>query len=111
MDFWTYLTHFLQNTSNMRLRSQNASEKETLVLKALDGIEFGKYKSAHAAARELGISPATVYRRLNGHSSRSTARLKQQLLSESQENTLLKWIKQLTSSGYPSLIRCYVSCI
>ena len=47
------------------------------------------------------ISPATVYRRLNGHSSRSTARLKQQLLSESQENTLLKWIKQLTSSGYP----------
>ena len=39
-------------------------------------------------------------RRVNGGLSRSQARQQQQKLSYAQENVLLKWIKELTISGY-----------
>ena len=85
----------------VRRKSQRAAEKEALVLQALDDIKSGKYKSAYEAARELSLTVSTVYRRLQGHSSRSTARTDQQLLSEAEEYTILKWIKQLSRCGYP----------
>ena len=56
MYFLTFPTHFFKNTTNMRPKSQNATEKETRVLEALAGIESGKYKSGHAAARELKVT-------------------------------------------------------
>ena len=39
-------------------------------------------------------------KRVNGGLTRVEARQQQQLLSKSQEDTLLKWIKTLTNSGY-----------
>jgi hypothetical protein len=67
---------------------------------AVLGVQTGKYKSAQAAAIALGLRPDTVRRRLRGTPSRVEARQKQQLLSKNQEKTLLKWIKELTISGY-----------
>ena len=85
----------------MRHKNQQAAENERLVLEALAGVESGKYRSGSEAARLLQINSSTVYRRLKGFPSRSTARIRQQLLSEAQEKLILKWIKQLTQSGYP----------
>jgi hypothetical protein len=39
-------------------------------------------------------------RRVKGGLSRTKARQTQQLLTQTQEETLLKWIKCLTASGY-----------
>jgi predicted DNA-binding protein YlxM (UPF0122 family) len=41
-----------------------------------------------------------VQRRVRSTPTRTEARQQQQLLSKNQEKTLLKWIKELTSSGY-----------
>ncbi|KFY79954.1 hypothetical protein V499_01123 [Pseudogymnoascus sp. VKM F-103] len=60
----------------------------------------GKFKSAYAAAKALGLRPNTVVACVNGGNTRQEACQKQQLLSKTQEQTLLKWIKELTASGY-----------
>jgi DDE superfamily endonuclease/Tc5 transposase DNA-binding domain len=99
--FLTSPSQFYVKATNMPPRNLKATETDKLVLEAVDGVNSGKYKSGFEAARELGISRSTVCRRLRGNPSRSAAREKQQLLSEVQENTLVKWIKQLTIGGYP----------
>lgn len=73
---------------------------ESRLAEAVLGVQNGKYKSSYEAAKELGLSKDTVTRRVKGGSSRSEARQLQQKLSAVQENVLLKWIKQLTISGY-----------
>lgn len=84
----------------VRNRSKTAAELDTLVTKAVSGIQSGLYKSSYEAAKVLKISKDTVTRRVNGGLTRSEARQKQQKLSSAQEKVLLKWIKRLTISGY-----------
>jgi len=76
--------------------------KEALVQQALAGIANGRWKSAHAAAKELGITRRTLYNRVNNGKSRSQAREAQQHLFESEERALVKWIQSLTVSGTPA---------
>ena len=85
----------------MRQTNIKAIENETAIIEALDAIKFGTYKNASEASRALGISRTTLYRRVKGNPSRSSARVKQQLLTEVEENTLVKYIQQLTRVGYP----------
>ena len=80
--------------------SQKAREREALIAEAVLGVQLGTYKSCYEAAKALGLSRNTVTQRVNGGLSRVDARQQQQLLSKSQEETLLKWIKVLTISGY-----------
>ena len=80
--------------------SIKAQELNLRLSEAVLGVQTGKFKSAQAAAVALGLRPDTVRRRLHGTPTSVEARQKQQLLSKNQELTLLKWIKQLTSSGY-----------
>jgi hypothetical protein len=84
----------------VRKKKLNAIELDTQVTKAALGVNQGLYKSSYAAAKALGLNPKTVLKRVNGGLSRSQARQQQQKLSRAQENVLLKWIKQLTISGY-----------
>ena len=84
----------------VRRKSHQAAETDTQVEKALLGIRSGLYKSAYDAAKQLGISKATVTRRAAGCPTRTQARQSQQNLSPAQESALLKWIKQLTIGGY-----------
>ncbi|KFY63119.1 hypothetical protein V496_04181 [Pseudogymnoascus sp. VKM F-4515 (FW-2607)] len=81
-------------------RSIKAQKLNLRLSEAVLGVQTGKFKSAQAAAIALGLRPDTVRRRLRGTPSRIEARQKQQLLSKNQEKTLLKWIKELTTSGY-----------
>ena len=84
----------------VRRRSKNAVEIDSLVTKAVLGVQSGLYKSSYEAAKVLEISKDTVTRRVKGGLTRSQAREKQQKLSAVQEKVLLKWIKELLISGY-----------
>jgi hypothetical protein len=84
----------------VRRKSQTAAEIEVRVNEAVLGVQSGLYKSSYEAAKQLGVPKNTVTRRVNGGLSRSQARQQQQKLSCAQENVLLKWIKELTISGY-----------
>ena len=84
----------------VRKRNNQAQELDSRLSEAVLGIQSRKFKSANAAAISLNLRPDTVRRRVRGAKSRTDARLQQQLLSKNQETILLKWIKQLTSSGY-----------
>ncbi|KFZ15833.1 hypothetical protein V501_02525 [Pseudogymnoascus sp. VKM F-4519 (FW-2642)] len=85
----------------VRKRSIKAQERDILLSKAVLGVENGKYKTAQAAATTLGLRPDTVRRRISGVcGTLAKSHQKHQLLSKNQEQTLLKWIKELTISGY-----------
>jgi hypothetical protein len=84
----------------VRQKSQKAQELDIQVTKAISGVQCGKYKLPYAAVKALGLSPTTVLRHFQGRSTRTQARAQQQILSLMQEKTVLKWIKELTISGY-----------
>ena len=85
----------------MRRKSQNAQEHDNQKAEAVLGVQNKKYKSSYEAAKLLGVCERTVQRHVKGISlTRTEARQKQQLLSKIEEKTLLKWIKELTASGY-----------
>jgi hypothetical protein len=84
----------------VRKKSVATADLESRITHAITGVQRGEYKSLYAAAKVLGLTLSTLTRRVNGGLSRSQARQQQQKLSYAQENVLLKWIKQLTISGY-----------
>ena len=63
------------NNAMVRRRSQKAAESNRLVEEAVAGVYSGKYKTGHKAAAVLGANRGTVYNRLAGKPTRSTARL------------------------------------
>jgi hypothetical protein len=83
-----------------RKRSIKALEREIEIQKAVLAVKSNQYKSIYAAAKALGLPFESLRHRINWGHTRAEARLLQQLLSKNQEATLLKWIKELTSSGY-----------
>jgi hypothetical protein len=84
----------------VKRKNIKAQELDLRVSKAIEGVRLGKFKLANAVAIALGLHPNTVLKRLRGGSTRREARQQQQLLLKNQEQTLLKWIKELTISGY-----------
>ena len=85
-----------------RRQSQAATDKEARVQQALKGIQDGTYRSAYHAAQELKLSTSTLSDRLRGRESRADARSNQQNLTPPEEHALLKWVTQLTITGYPA---------
>jgi hypothetical protein len=81
-------------------RSKQAAERDRAVAQAVLDVQSGKYKSSYEAEKLLGLPKSSVTRRVKGGLTRSQARHSQQLLSPTQENELLRWIKRLTISGY-----------
>ena len=84
----------------VRKRKLNAIELDTQLTQATLGVQQGLYKSSYEAAKALGLRPDTIRKRVSGGLSRSQARHQQQKLSYAEEKVLLKWIKDLTISGY-----------
>jgi hypothetical protein len=84
----------------VRKRSIKALERDIELKKAVEAVKSNQYKSVYAAAKALGLPEQSLRNRLNGVHTRTEVRQKQQLLSKNQEQTLLKWIKGLTLSGY-----------
>src|SRR5436853_5361492 len=71
------------------------------VQKAVDGIRSGLYKSSYCAAEELNVKPSTVQHRMKGRKNRIESHEDQLALSPIEELELVRWISQLTVSGYP----------
>ena len=85
----------------VKRKSIKTQELDLRLSEAVLGVKTRKYKSANAAAIALGLRPDTVRKRISGiHHTHAEGHLLQQLLSKNQEQTLLKWIKGLTASGY-----------
>jgi hypothetical protein len=84
----------------VKRRSIKAQELDLRLSEAVEGVKTRKFKSAYAVAKVLGLCPNTVIDRINGSSTCVEVHQKQQLLSKNQEIILLKWIKELTTSGY-----------
>jgi len=85
----------------VRRKSLRSCETDLLLQEAVLGVRSSKYKTSYEAAKALGLCVSTVRRRISGrHTTRTQARAKQQLLSPAQESVILKWIKELTISGY-----------
>jgi hypothetical protein len=78
--------------------SIKAQERDNLLCKAVVGVKSGLYKSANDAAKALHLRLDIVLDRIKGRATRKEARYKQQILSKNQEQTLLKWIKELTNN-------------
>jgi hypothetical protein len=62
----------------------------------------GLYSSKQAAAQANNVPPATLRYRLAGRTSPSQAHETQQILSNAEEKTLVRWITRLTSTGFPT---------
>jgi hypothetical protein len=84
----------------MRRKSLVTADLESRITQALSGVQSSQYRSLYHAAQVLNLPRSTLTRRVNGGLSRSQARHQQQKLSYEQEKVLLKWIKELTISGY-----------
>ena len=97
-------------------RRQNLEESdlEEQLQQGIDGLNSGQYSSVYSAAKSLGISETTLRERRNGRKPRRHAHVSQQLLSDSEEKALVKWITTLTLTGLPpsySIIETMVDAI
>lgn len=84
----------------VRKKSITTAELESWITKALNSVKNGQYKSLYKAAQVFNLTHSTLTHCVNAGLSRPQARQQQQKLSYAQENVLLKWIKDLTISGY-----------
>ena len=75
---------------------------ESVIDEAILAIKAKRYKSVRAAAHAFSIPRSTLRYRMAGRTSRSHAHETTQILSSAEEKTLLKWITQLTCTGYPA---------
>ena len=82
-------------------QNQQKNDMEVLLQKGIDGIKNGQYKSVYHAAKILKISETTLRERFNGRQSPQHAHESQQILSDSEEKALAKWITTLTLTGLP----------
>jgi Tc5 transposase DNA-binding domain len=81
--------------------SKKAAQTEQGIQKALVERAAGVHKTPYQAASSLGLSRATLGRRIKGGKSRREARESQQTLSKGEEDALEDWITQLTVTGHP----------
>ena len=74
---------------------------ESIIQEAITAFQTRRYPSIRATARAFSIPSSTLHSRMAGSTSRRNAHESKQLLSSAEEKTLLKWITQLTRTGYP----------
>ena len=83
-----------------RSRNPDNMEKEARLQQALTAFKRKELTASDAIAK-ADISRRTFFYRLTGKLPRNQAHEKEQLLSHIQEDELVRWITQLTATGYP----------
>jgi len=71
-----------------RRKSEKAAETDAKVEAAVKGLSDGLYKTRYAAAKAIGLSQATLSRRLDGGNSRAEGKANQQNLTRAEEKAL-----------------------
>ncbi|OQE62173.1 hypothetical protein PENNAL_c0049G07727, partial [Penicillium nalgiovense] len=88
--------------------SKDLIEQEGRLLLAIQAIKKQEIRTIAAAARTFNIPRSTLRDRLNGHAERSTIRANSHKLTETEEESLQKWILSMDSRGAaprPSMVR------
>jgi len=75
---------------------------EADVQKAISTLRERQHTSIRRAARAFGIPYTTLWNRMAGHTSRFIAHESEQVLSNAEERTLVRWITRLTRTGFPA---------
>jgi len=72
------------------------------VQKAISAVKKRQYSSIRTAAAAFNIPNTMLRNRMSGRNSRATAHESEQLLSNVEEKTLVRWITRLTRTGFPA---------
>jgi hypothetical protein len=78
---------------------KKSPDHEIQLAKALYVLKNKDFPSAQAAAKFFQVNARTLQRRVNGGKTNSTGHEMSQILSNAEENTLVRWIKRYTNSG------------
>ena len=81
--------------------SKNSTEQEGRLLLAIQAFKNGDISSISLAARTFNVPRTTLRDRLSGRTERYTTRANLQKLTESEEESLQKWILSIDSRGSP----------
>ena len=87
-----------------RRKSDQATENEhklQAAIAAIAAIADGTCKTLYEAAKAFQVPKATLYKRAQGRQPCNKAHEQLQILSLAEEKELVRWITQLTVSGYP----------
>jgi len=82
-------------------RSSKAREREKRIQDALIALQNKQFSSIRAAASHFGVAHQTLLRRRSGGNSRAQARELQQILTNAEEKTLVRWIERYSIAGSP----------
>ena len=85
----------------VRRINEKAEDAEKAIQKAIAGIKDRTYRSIDHAAQEVGVSKATLHRRMNAGRSRSEAKQAAQRLTPQEKKALASWISTPTAAGNP----------
>jgi len=92
----------MQDATSPQMPSQllkKSSEHEFQLVKAQYALKNKDFKSVRAAAAFFKVHYRTLQRRVNGGLTQSTSQEMRQILTNAEEDTLVRWIKQYTNSG------------
>lgn len=78
-----------------------SSRYEADIQDAIQSLKDGSFSSVRAAAYHFKVSRDTLRRRMAGGNSRAQAREINQILSNAEEKTLVRWITRYTRAGSP----------
>jgi hypothetical protein len=82
--------------------SKREAVSEADINAAIQAYHNKEYPSMRAAARAFNVSLTTLHARLAGRTSRSRAHETAQILSNAEEQTLVRWISRLCRTGFPA---------
>ena len=84
------------------INPKESKDKELRIQAAIIDIQNQIYKSSRKVARAYNIPDSTLRNRMAGRNTRKNSRESQQILSNIEEKTLVRWITRLTCAGFPA---------
>ncbi|APA10975.1 hypothetical protein sscle_07g057450 [Sclerotinia sclerotiorum 1980 UF-70] len=75
---------------------------EEKLQQAIVALQLKEFKSIRKAAEHFEVPKSTLADRLAGKKTRSQTHEMAQILSNAEENTLVRWILRLTITGFPA---------
>lgn len=88
-----------------RKRKPETIAKDERMINAIAAMKSKQFDSAEAAAKHFDVRPSTLRHRINGRVSRRESLGKSQKITPMGEEELVRWIRQLTCTGYSPFIQ------
>jgi hypothetical protein len=95
-------------------KKKDLAEQEGRILLAISDLKNGRILRVAQAARIYNITRSTLQKRLSGIQSRSLVRANNHKLTQSEEESLVKWVLDLDRRGLPprhSLVQEMANCL